>query len=357
MRDVQVRRDVARAVVQPLMQGVRDRKVKGTYHRFRPGPDGRSHTVLSPDTASGRLSSSDSPFFPDSSTNHQNAEKKIAMLDPLYRVRDVVVAAPGKVLLAGDLSNAEAMGVALYSRDIQWYEQMMNGFDTHSFHAKHFWNLEGSLDDIKKNFKLNRDIAKILTYLSLYYGKARTAMMNLNKEGEKLGKYFTEAETFDLQTKLLQLHPLEAWWAAVREALRDGNGSLRNCFGYRRTFYQPEEDSRLKDALSFLPQSTVAWLMNHAVPIVYAKFDVPGVRELLLQIHDELLFECYIDEVPYLIRNVTPVVQRPFTIHGYKAYIPLEWKIGSCWGKMKELKDMSNAELSQFSLTAKDLHA
>jgi len=565
------RRAVARAVIEPIITGLRDRKVAGTYDRLAPGDDGRIHTFLSPDTASFRFSSSDSPLYVHS-TNLQNLEKKVSKLDPLYRARDIIIPTDGMVLLAGDYSGAEAIGVAAYSRDWDYLDKLLAGVDTHTELAIRIW---GECDPLK------RDIAKTIKYAcvplntriltltgwkdyselaigeavvgfdpqtetlvadrvtavnayaeaplyryaikgwsavctedhrwigrywppssnayrrspthlrtepirtgrggfnlivsapyvggqglahkptselwhvspqdvlsmtprerhafvlgivsaegsgqrygtalaqskkkwfeayllalflegygtrvrrtdvedcfslygakptigctkmtktyvgtapvwcpttesgywvmrqgdqisltgnSSYVAKVPTVTTALNKEADRLGRYFTQEEVHSYLQALYTLHPLQRWWQEVRDELSRTNGAMRNCFGYRRTFHDPNPDNRLKDACSFLPQSTVAWLMNRAIALIFQRIDRPNVRELLHQIHDELLFQCREDEIPFIVKTANEILELRFTIHGRELYIPVEWKWGHSWGSMQVIKPES----------------
>lgn len=337
LKDIRANRAVAAAVVGPVLVGLRDRKVAGTYARLTPGPDGRIHTLLSENTASGRLSSGESSLFKHS-TNLQNAEKKVAKLDPLYNSRDCIVPDPGMVLLAGDYVGAEAFGVAAYSKDWAYLEKLYAGVDTHTELAKFFWadTFERASKDEKKLF---RDIAKTIKYASSYVAKARTVCVNLNKESDRLGRKFTEIEVAGYLQKLYTMHPLQEWWESIRVALRANDNVLRNCFGYRRKFHDPDPDNRLKDGANFFPQSTVAWLMNDSLPKLFERLHKPGVRMLLHQVHDEVLWMCKPDEVPTIVKTCQEVMQRPFTVNGREMYIPVDFKVGENWGSgMKEYK-------------------
>src|SRR5690349_16177671 len=131
IKSINERRAVAAAVVEPMLVGIRDRKVASTYKRLSPGKDSRVRTMLSPDTASFRMSSSDSLLF-HSSTNLQNAEKKVAKLDPLYKVRDIFVPDEGMEFVACDLKNAEAILCGAYSKDWTYVRKILAGADTHT---------------------------------------------------------------------------------------------------------------------------------------------------------------------------------------------------------------------------------
>ena len=337
-KGVAERRSAARAIVEPIITGKRDRTVARIYSRLRPGKDGCIHTILSPSTASGRMASAEDGVN-ESSTNLQNLAKKIAKLDLLYQVRDCIVPAPGMVLLAGDYVNAEAIGVAAYSADWDYYDKIMRGDDTHSEHAWHFFGLEHGIP-LKGDPKLGvlRDIAKTITYASAYSGSILTLTITLNQLSYETGRRFTQEEVADLHSILMQLHPWQTWWDDVEKELKESGGVLRNVFGYKRTFYDPDPHSRLKDGLSFYPQSTVASLMNRALPSIHERIDQTGKREVLHQIHDEILFQCKPQYVDQIREAATEEMERRFVVRGREIYIPVEWSIGDSWGSMEELK-------------------
>ena len=313
-----------------MLRGIRDRKVASTYRRLTPDKDGRIRTVLAPDTASFRMSSSNSLLF--RSTNLQNMEKKVSKIDPEYKVRDIFVADEGCELVACDYVGAEAFCCAAYSKDWSYLAKLEAGVDTHAELAKFMFETEIT--------PIQRDIAKTIRYASQYAAKVRTITLNLNKEADTTGMYFTEDQVTVLHHKLLQVHPLELWWDTTRRELERQNGVLWNCFGYKRTFHNPDADERLKEGLSFYPQSTIAWLMNRALPQVHDILeDDCGIDAmLLLQIHDELLFQALPHAIPALIQTVTPLLTTPFTIHDRTLSIPVEWKTGHSWGSMKKLE-------------------
>lgn len=328
MRDVHERRASARSIVAPLLGAKRDHTARTGYERVAPGPDGRIRTVLSPvGTSTFRQSSSASPLF-SASTNLQNMMKKIARLDEFYQLRDCFLPDEGKVLVAGDYSSAEAVLVAAYSQDWLFYEKLVSNVDIHTEHAQHFF-------DVETPTPFQRDIAKTLTYASFYGASPFTLTERINKDSDTTGIRVTVEEVTRLRAILLQLHPLERWWAATREELAKSGGVLRNCFGFRRVFREPDPDYRLKDGLAFYPQSTVAWLINWIIADLY-KAPAPFSEALLLQVHDELLFQSHPEIVAILVQRLTPLYERPFVIHGHKVYIPVEWKTGASWGQMRK---------------------
>jgi DNA polymerase I-like protein with 3'-5' exonuclease and polymerase domains len=63
---------------------------------------------------------------------------------------------------------------------------------------------------------------------------------------------------------------------------------VRNRFGYRRYYFERIE-SLLPEALAWIPQSTVANVINIGMRRVY---DQVPQAELLLQVHDSIVFQC-----------------------------------------------------------------
>lgn len=332
MSAVKERRAITEAVVVPMLRGIRDRKVHGTYKRLAPDKHGRIYTLLSPDTASFRMSSAEYGLEPHS-TNLQNIEKKVSKIDPLYQVRDIFIPDPEYVFIACDYKGAEALLRGAYSDDWTFVADLLRGADVHT-------ELGCFLFGVDKITPLQRDITKTIAYASQYNATVRTITLNLNKEADATGIYFKETEVLELHRKLLQKHPLERWWELTRRELAANNGVLYNCFGYRRTFHDPNPDERLKQGLSFYPQSSIAWLMNQALPKVHVLLRDTTDAMLMLQIHDELLFQAKPNYIPQLVRDVTPLLEVHFPIHEHDLYVPVEWKKGDSWGNMKSFNHL-----------------
>lgn len=343
-RDIKRNKAIVKSIVEPIITARRDRTIARIYERCRPDAEGKLHTVLSVDTASMRLSSKETILFPNS-TNLQNMPNKTAKLDSLYEVRDIFVPLPGYMIVSVDYSGAESVCVGAYSKDWAYVEALLSGVDTHTEHAKLFFGEKVWNEASPEERKLMRFVAKQITYASYYSATVPTITRTINKDSDITGVSVTEAEVRAHRSKLLQAHPLEQWWNSVAEELRKNQGALRNCFGFRRVFHDPRESERLKQALSFLPQSTVAWLMNENVVKLSS---LKGQAFLDLQVHDELRFQCKPSYVPTLMEELTPFLQREFSVHGRKLYIPVEWKVGLSWGKMHKInssnvRDVVNA--------------
>lgn len=331
------RRALVRGVLKPLEVGTRDGTMVSMYNRLAPGKDGRVHNGLGVGTVSGRLASSET-ITEDSSTNLQNQANKIANLDPLYHTRDVMCADEGMQLVALDYASAEAILCLAYAGDWEWVDLLLAGESMHAHHVREFFGVKTPLDQIKKKHKDMYTTAKNLTFLSFYSGGARTAQVTFNKDYPIHGQRVTEKEVRRIQQILYQLHPLEAWWASVKEEIAKSGGVIHNCFGMRRVLRDPDEHNRLKDSLAQLPQSTVGTLMNRTVWQVHEEVDVDGEIEMLQQVHDEVDLQCLPELVDDTLVRVKRIMQQDITIKGRTFVLPVEAKVsdvGGAWGKMR----------------------
>ncbi len=332
------RRAVTEAVLQPIQRGKRDRTIVSAFKRLAPGSDGRIHTGLSIATTSGRLASSGT-IVEEASTNLQNQVKKIAAIDPLYNTRDVMLADEGFQLVCPDFAGAEMLLAFAYSEDWEWVDRLLAGENVHALHAKEFFNLSCHWSEVKKKHPEVYTTSKNLGFLSVYQGSARTATVTFNKDFPVHGLRTTEKEVKRVQEILYQLHPLPAWWMSVDHYLRRNDGIIRNCFGGQRPLRDPDEHNRLKDALSFLPQSTVAWKMNKAIIAVHDKLDREGEIELLHQNHDELDIQCLPECLDETLKFTQNIMGKPFKIQGNVIQMPVEFKVsevGGSWGSARE---------------------
>jgi DNA polymerase-1 len=330
------RKQVVRDVLLPLEVGTRDGTMVAMYERLAPGSDGRIHTGLGVGTVSGRLSSSET-IVEESSTNLQNQANKIATLDPLYHTRDVMCADPGFRLIALDYASAEAILALAYANDWEWVDRLLSGESMHAHHVKEFFGVRTPLAQVKKQHKEMYTTAKNITFASLYSASARTVAVTFNKDYPVHGQRITEKEVIRIQKILFQLHPLQAWWEEVGSTIRRSGGVVRNCFGQRRVLRDPDEHNRLKDALSQLPQSTVATLMNRAIWQVHEEVDRQGEIELLHQNHDEMDLQALPEYVDEALSRCAGIMQSPLTINGRTFAVPVEAKIGEVggsWGMM-----------------------
>ena len=249
-------------------------KLKSTYMDALPrmvGPDGRIHTTFNQAVAAtGRLSSSE--------PNLQNIPIRT---DEGRKIRQAFIAAPGHSFVSADYSQMELRLVASYSGEPAMIEAFTRGEDIHAATAKAVFGAEGN------EF---RSRAKAINFGIIYgltpFGLAK----QLNISRPEAEKYIVEynAKYPNIRTFLE---------AVVKEA--EHSGYVETKFGRRRYFGNLRSrnpmlrDADHRAAINHPIQGTAADLMKMAMLAVDARLAKEELRaRLLLQIHDELVFEC-----------------------------------------------------------------
>lgn len=180
------------------------------------------------------------------------------------------------------------------------------------------------------------------------YGKCKAIVLGINYGlgARKISKMY------DIELKEVY-HLLDTWKSEIKltslwqqktanEASR--TGLLTTPFGRKRWFWT---SSAYTESLSFLPQSCAAdiifrsmiglmyerigWSISLATKVAPITKPIPARSNLLLQVHDSLVFECAPDVVEELVATVKLVMEQPWKeLGGYS--IPISVKVGDSWG-------------------------
>jgi len=225
----------------------------------------------------------------------------------LPNLRKILVPDPGYILADIDLAGADAQVVAWEADDDDLKNSFRTGADVHQRNA----DLLG----------VSRPMAKRWVHGTNYGGGTKTM-------ASSCGITIHECEV--LQQRWFLAHPgIRRWHDRTRKALQH-RMPIKNRFGYRSTYFgRPEENFRA--ALAWLPQSTVACVTNRAWVIL----EEMGV-EVLLQVHDSLVFQVPLREWPTRKEEIYHAIQIPIPYPG-KLVIP--WGLATSqesWGEVKE---------------------
>lgn len=292
--------------------------------------DGRMRTSYNvAGTETGRWSSSANAF--GGGTNLQNITPEL---------RRMFISDSGQKLCNLDLSQAESFIVGLLiwatTGDDSYLKACESG-DLHTSTARLVWNMLGWTGDKS----LDREIAEQLFYrqfsyrdmskrgghLTNYYGTARTAARHLKVEPSLMENF---------QSNYFRAFPgMGGWhkWTAKELGI---NQVLITPLGRRRTFFgRPEDDTTLREAIAFVPQSTVADILNY---ILYKFLVYLRPCQLLAQVYDSVVFqyplEAELDVVPRALEMaIEPITMESVLKPGtYRTItIPSECKIGWNW--------------------------
>jgi DNA polymerase I len=310
-------------------------KVKSTYADALPKlihpATGRLHTRLNQTgTATGRLSSSN--------PNLQN----IPVRTELGReIRAAFVAPRGHVLLSADYSQIELRILAHLSEDPVLVAAFRNGEDIHSRTAQEVFGV-GPMAQTPDH----RRVAKVINFGVIYglsaFGLAQQLGIDTKEAAKFIGAYF---ERYAGVKKYL-----DAQIAEVRRT-----GFTRSLFGRTRPI--PEINSPQPAMRSFAERTAMNTPMQGAaadlIKLAMIELDrqlAPSGAEgsrggesksrpsgefksrMILQVHDELLFEAPEKELPRLTKLVKEVMEG---VHELRVPLVVDTKSGPNWRDMK----------------------
>ena len=215
-------------------------------------------------TVTFRLSSSQNAF--GSGLNMQNIPKGTEAKEPedleLPNVRKLFIPDPGYTFFDMDLDRADLQVVVWEADDAELKAMLREGVDIHTENAK----LLG----------ISRQLAKSWVHGTNYGGSPRTMAINC-------GIPVHQAER--MRSRWMSAHPgILKWHQRTEASLRGRMPNVSNRFGYRRYFFDRTE-GLLPEALAWIPQSSVACLINRAWVNLYENF---SECQVLIQVHDSL---------------------------------------------------------------------
>lgn len=227
-----------------------------------------------------------------------------------YKVRDVVTAPPGYVLLSADYSQAELRLLAHYTESGVLMDVYQNDKDLHS--------------ETAEQIGVPRRIAKRINY-GIVYGLTAHGL----RDQEDLDITLQQAEQY-----LNQYHeriPEIRKVFKMAERIAQRNGYIEFWTGRRRHY---ENRWQCEKALSNLIQGGVAEIMRVAITRLYHQLRHTNAR-MVLQVHDELLFEVPTKELDYH----GPQIQDTMENFNFKVPIKVDTAVGESWAS-KSLEEV-----------------
>ena len=295
-------------------------KLKSTYLDALPklvDLNGRIHTSFNQTiAATGRLSSSE--------PNLQNIPIRAELGQ---KIRKAFIAPRGYQIVSADYSQIELRIIASLAKDEKMIAAFKKGEDIHTRTAAEIH--EVSLDEVTKEM---RYAAKAVNFGIIYgqgpVGLAASAGISRAKATDFIDRYF-------------MVHRAIYQYLEQTKELAKKNGYVETWFGRRR--YLPEINSTIQPvaaaaeraAINHPIQGTAADLIKLAMIKIYQ--DLPKIcpkAKMLLQVHDELVFEVPINDV----KKVAHFVQKQME-NVYKLRAPVETHVavGNNWGDLKAI--------------------
>lgn len=269
--------------------------------------DGRIHTnYVQTGTSTGRLSS-----------ENPNLQNIPIRSERGREIRDAFIAGPGyETLLSADYSQIEMRIMAHLSEDAGIIEAFNTGEDLHRFVGSRLFGVNPQ--DVTSDM---RSTVKAMSYGLVYglseYGLAKQLRISNSEAKQLMADYFS------------RFGGVKRYLASVVEEAKN-LGFTVTSFGRRRPFedlnsklFQVRENAR-RAALNAPIQGTAADIMKLAMTSIDSKMQQLGLKSrMLLQVHDELVFEVATGELDQLQELVT---ERMGNI--VELSVPLEVQIG-----------------------------
>ncbi len=309
--------------VHPIIELVLDyrqlSKLKSTYIDTLPGlinpKTGRVHTSFNQTrTATGRLSSSD--------PNLQNIPVRGEMGKAM---REAFIAPPGCFLLAGDYSQIDLRALAHLSQD----EGLLNAFrhdeDIHTATAAQLFAVDTSLvtPDMRR-------VAKTVNFGVIY---------GMSDYGLEQATELSRQEATKFITAYFEKYPgVKRYLEATKQQARE-KGYVQTLLGRRRLI--PEINSANRQvreaaermAINMPVQGTSAEIIKVAMVNLYREMVRRHLRSrMLLQVHDELIFEVPEEELEELRELVGRVMSTAIEL---SVPLKVDIKKGRNWGELK----------------------
>ncbi|SVA62174.1 uncharacterized protein METZ01_LOCUS115028, partial [marine metagenome] len=241
------------------------------------------------------------------------------------RVREAFIAREGHSLVAADYSQIELRVLAHFSKDPGLTKAFHNGEDVHS--ATSALVNEIPIEEVKPEM---RRIAKILNF-GVIYGLSAHGISRQTDLTQKEGKKF-------IDTYFEKYPGIQKYLDGVKAGCRE-SGYVETLLGRRR--YLPDVNARNfrirsqaeRAAINMPIQGTAADLVKVAMIRIQKRLQESDMQSLMiLQVHDELIFEVPDEEIPQLESVLSELMPSSIDLD---VPVTIEIKKGKDWGTLR----------------------
>lgn len=268
-------------------------KLLSTYVKALPtmvnGSTNKIHTHFQPsNAATGRLSS-DNPNLQNIPVRTENGRK----------LRKGFIPSPGRVLLSADYSQVELRLLAHFSQDKNMLEAFQNDRDIHRQTAAEIFDIP--LEQVTKD---QRNSAKAINF-GLMYGQTSFGL------SQTLGISQSEAKKY-ITNYFQKFHAVKGFLDGLKEKA-ESTGYAVTLFGRKRELPDIKSTNRQikamaeRVAINSPIQGTAADIIKLAMINIQRLLQERKLKsKMVLQVHDELIFDCVpeeLDEMKVLVQE------------------------------------------------------
>lgn len=298
-------------IIADILEYRQYKKLQSTYVDALPNEvnpkTGRVHTVYAQAVAAtGRLSSNNPNLqnIPIRTKRGQEVRKAFIPRDENH------------VLLAADYSQIELRIIAALSEEETMIKAFQDGEDIHASTAAKVFNV--ALDEVTREQRSN---AKTVNF-GIVYGVSAFGLSNQTDLSRKEAKALIDTyyETYP---------KLRSYMSKQVDFARD-NGYVETVLGRRR--YLKDINSRNaivrgaaeRNAVNAPIQGSAADVIKLAMINIYNRFEKENFKsKMLLQVHDELVFDAHKDE----LETIQPIIKEEME-NAFKMAVPLDVEVG-----------------------------
>ncbi|MBQ6404437.1 MAG: DNA polymerase I [Bacilli bacterium] len=310
------------AFVHPIVEKVLEyRTLAKLYTNYAVGlqneirEDGRIHTIFTQTlTRTGRLSSIE--------PNLQNIP---ARSDYSKMIRKAFLPDEGSVLLSSDYSQVELRIFAHMSHEENLIQAFIDGKDIHAKTASDIFHVP--MEEVTKDMRRN---AKAVNF-GILYGISGFGL------SEDLGIDISSAKKFI--DNYLETYPGIQNYMEEAKALAYRNGYVKTLMNRKRVIEELSSKNYMirssgeRMALNTPIQGTAADILKKAMVEIYQEFEKKNLKsKMLIQVHDELVFNVLNDELEEVKKIVQNIMENTF-----KLDVPLkvDIEVGNNWYEAK----------------------
>ncbi|WP_420571750.1 DNA polymerase I [Kordia sp.] len=298
-------------IVTDILEWRQYRKLQSTYVDALPNEinpkTNRIHTVYAQAVAAtGRLSSNNPNLqnIPIRTERGRQVRKAFVPRDENY------------VLLAADYSQIELRIIAALSQEDTMIQAFKDGADIHASTASRVFNVP--LEEVTREQRSN---AKTVNF-GIIYGVSAFGLSNQTD--------LTRSESKELIDTYYETYPKLKAYMSNQVAFARENGYVETVLGRRR--YLKDINSRNaivrgaaeRNAVNAPIQGSAADIIKLAMITIHNRFITEGFKsKMLLQVHDELVFDAHKDE----LEIIKPIIKEEME-NAFKMDVPLDVEIG-----------------------------